>query len=331
MTAPVQLRVALAQVDTRVGDLDGNADLVVDWTRRATEEGAHLVVFPEMTLTGYPAEDLVLRESFARASEHTLVSLATTLSEQGLGGTAVVVGYLAHTEGTGPAPVDRVPTDADDHPGDANPRRGAPRNAAALLHGGAVVARYYKRHLPNYGVFDEARYFVPGTELPVVRLHGVDVALTICEDAWNPAGPILDQADSGAELIVNLNASPYAEGKLARRERMMATRAADASCALVYVNQVGGQDELVFDGGSMVFDAGGALLARSPQFVEDVMIVDLDVEPVYRKRLLDPRGRPSDLLLPIEATRGEEVEATEARRNSSEAPLLPAPVAEHLD
>jgi NAD+ synthase (glutamine-hydrolysing) len=129
---------------------------------------------------------------------------------------------------------------------------------------------------------------------------GVRVGVSICEDAWNPAGPILDQADSGAELIVNLNASPYAEGKLARRERLMATRAADASCALVYVNQVGGQDELVFDGGSMVFDAHGEVIARSPQFVEDLLIVDLDVDPVYRKRLLDPRGRPTDDLLPVE-------------------------------
>ena len=168
-----QLRVAMAQVDTRVGDLAGNAEVVTRWTGRAAGAGAHLVVFPEMTLTGYPPEDLVLRESFARASEHALVDLAAELDRQGLGAVAVVVGYLAHTEGSGPAPVDRVPTDADDVPGDANPRRGAPRNAAALLYGGEVVVRYYKRHLPNYGVFDEARYFVPGTELPVVRLHGV--------------------------------------------------------------------------------------------------------------------------------------------------------------
>src|SRR5689334_21226017 len=124
-----------------------------------------------MTLTGYPAEDLVLRESFAQASERALVDLAADLDRQGLGGLAVVVGYLAHTEGTGPAPVDRMPTDADDHPSDANPRRGAPRNATALLYGGDAVVRYYKRHLPNYGVFDEDRYFAPGTELPAVRLH----------------------------------------------------------------------------------------------------------------------------------------------------------------
>ncbi|MDP9391267.1 MAG: NAD+ synthase, partial [Actinomycetota bacterium] len=185
---PVQLRVALAQIDTRVGDLPGNVDLVRTWTAKAAQAGAHLVVFPEMTLTGYPPEDLVLRESFARASEQALVDLAGSLAERGLGDVAVVVGYLAHTEGIGPAPVDHPPAEDADRPGDANPRRGAPRNAAALLHGGEVVVRYYKRHLPNYGVFDEARYFVPGTELPVVRLHGVDVALTICEDLWVEGG-----------------------------------------------------------------------------------------------------------------------------------------------
>ena len=192
--------MGLAQVDTRVGDLAGNADLVRTWTAKAAGDGVHLVVFPEMTLTGYPAEDLVLRESFAHASQHALVDLATRLAEDGLGQVAVVVGYLAHTEGSGPAPVDQPPTD-DDRPGDANPRRGAPRNAAALLYGGEVVARYYKRHLPNYGVFDEARYFVPGTELPVVRLHGVDVALTVCEDLWVEGGPcgVAGQAGVGAK------------------------------------------------------------------------------------------------------------------------------------
>src|SRR5919107_4233104 len=181
----------MAQVDTRVGDLEGNAALVVEWARRAASDGAHLVVFPEMTLTGYPAEDLVLRESFARASEQALVDLAGTLDREGLGELAVVVGYLAHTEGQ--ARVDTPPSDEetldDERPGDANPRRGQPRNAAALLHGGRVVGRYAKRHLPNYGVFDEARYFVPGTELQVVRFHGVHVALTICEDLWVDDGP----------------------------------------------------------------------------------------------------------------------------------------------
>ncbi|HEX2550456.1 MAG TPA: nitrilase-related carbon-nitrogen hydrolase, partial [Nocardioidaceae bacterium] len=200
-----QLRVGLAQVDTRVGDLSGNAELVRTWAVKAAASRAHLVVFPEMTLTGYPAEDLVLRESFARASEQALVDLAGALADDGLGDLAVVVGYLAHTEGAGPAPVDHPDTE-DDRPGDANPRRGAPRNAAALLHGGEVVTRYYKRHLPNYGVFDEARYFVPGNELSVIRLHGVDVALTICEDLWVEGGPCGVAGQAGVDLVVSPNA-----------------------------------------------------------------------------------------------------------------------------
>ncbi|KGH47277.1 NAD+ synthetase [Modestobacter caceresii] len=273
------MRVALAQVDTRVGDLAGNAELVVEWTQRAAGRDAHLVVFPEMTLTGYPAEDLVLRESFARASEQTLVELAGTLAEQGLGGTAVVVGYLAHTEGAGPAPVDAIPTDADDAPGDANPRRGAPRNAAALLHGGEVVARYHKRHLPNYGVFDEARYFVPGTELPIVRLHGVDVALTVCEDLWVEGGPCGVAGQAGVDLVVSPNASPYERAKDDLRLPLVQRRAAEANAPIVYCNQVGGQDELVFDGDSLAVSAAGELLARAPQFVEHLLTVDLAVDP----------------------------------------------------
>ena len=274
-----QLRVAMAQVDTRVGDLAGNADVVGRWTRRAAAAGAHLVVFPEMTLTGYPPEDLVLRESFARASEQALVDLAADLAGQGLGGTAVVVGYLAHTEGSGPAPVDRTPTDDDDAPGDANPRRGAPRNAAALLHDGEVVVRYYKRHLPNYGVFDEARYFVPGTELPVVRLHGVDVALTVCEDLWVEGGPCGVAGQAGVDLVVSPNASPYERAKDDLRLPLVRRRAAEARATVVYCNQVGGQDELVFDGDSLAVSPDGELLVRAPQFVEHLATVDLTIDP----------------------------------------------------
>jgi NAD+ synthase (glutamine-hydrolysing) len=263
---PVQLRVGLAQVDTRVGDLSGNAELVARWTAKAADAGVHLVVFPEMTLTGYPPEDLVLRESFATASEKAVVELAATLAEQGHGDVAVVVGYLAHTPGHGPAPVDHPPID-DDRPGDANPRHGAPRNAAALLHGGEVVVRYYKRHLPNYGVFDEARYFVPGTELPVVRLHGVDVALTICEDLWVDDGPCAVAGEAGVDLVVSPNASPYERNKDDLRLPLVRRRAEQARAPVVYCNQVGGQDELVFDGDSMVVAADGVLLARAPQFV----------------------------------------------------------------
>jgi NAD+ synthase (glutamine-hydrolysing) len=272
-----QLRVGLAQVDTRVGDLAGNAELVSSWTRKAADDGVHLVVFPEMTLTGYPPEDLVLRESFAHASERAVVDLATTLAEQGLGDVAVVVGYLAHTEGSGPAPVESIPAD-DDRPGDANPRRGAPRNAAALLYRGEVVARYYKRHLPNYGVFDEARYFVPGTELPIVRLHGVDIALTVCEDLWVERGPCGVAGQVGVDLVVSPNASPYERSKDDLRLPLVRRRAAESRAPILYCNQVGGQDELVFDGDSLVVSADGELLARAPQFVEHLLTVDLSFE-----------------------------------------------------
>ncbi|MGY1836420.1 NAD+ synthase [Blastococcus sp. SYSU DS0510] len=275
---PVQMRVSLAQVDTRVGDLAGNSDLVVRWAAEAAGSGAHLVVFPEMTLTGYPPEDLVLRESFARASEQALVDLAARLAADGLGDLAVVVGYLAHTEGSGPAPVDEPPTD-DHRPSDANPRRGAPRNAAALLHGGEVVVRYYKRHLPNYGVFDEARYFVPGTELPVVRLHGVDVALTVCEDLWVEGGPCGVAGQAGIDLVVSPNASPYERAKDDLRLPLVRRRAAEARAAILYCNQVGGQDELVFDGDSMAVSPTGELLARAPRFVEHLLTVDLALDP----------------------------------------------------
>jgi NAD+ synthase (glutamine-hydrolysing) len=275
---PVQLRVGLAQVDTRVGDVAGNAELVTTWTAKAAGDGVHLVVFPEMTLTGYPPEDLVLRESFAHASERAVVELAGTLAEQGLGEVAVVVGYLEHTEGSGPAPVDHPPTD-DDRPADANPRRGAPRNAAALLYRGEVVVRYYKRHLPNYGVFDEARYFVPGTEMPIVRLHGVDVALTVCEDLWVEGGPCGVIGMAGADLVVSPNASPYERAKDDLRLPLVRRRAREARATVLYCNQVGGQDELVFDGDSLVVNAAGELLARAPQFVEHLLTVDLSIDP----------------------------------------------------
>ncbi|HEY4603731.1 MAG TPA: nitrilase-related carbon-nitrogen hydrolase, partial [Blastococcus sp.] len=273
---PRQLRVALAQVDTRVGDLAGNAELVSTWTAKAAEDGVHLVAFPEMTLTGYPPEDLVLRESFAHASEQAVVDLASTLAERGLGEIAVVVGYLAHTEGSGPAPVESIPAD-DDRPADANPRRGAPRNAAALLYRGEVVVRYYKRHLPNYGVFDEARYFVPGTEMPIVRLHGVDVALTVCEDLWVEGGPCGVAGQAGVDLVVSPNASPYERAKDDLRLPLVRRRAAEARATVVYCNQVGGQDELVFDGDSLAVSPTGELLARAPQFVEHLLAVDLEL------------------------------------------------------
>ncbi|HMA47875.1 MAG TPA: nitrilase-related carbon-nitrogen hydrolase, partial [Frankiaceae bacterium] len=255
-----QLRVALAQVDPTVGDLDGNADLVSTWTKAAGQRGTHLVAFPEMMLTGYPPEDLVLRGSFVAASRAALERLARRLADEGAGEIAVVVGYL-----------DRSP---DPAPAVGRPA-GEPQNCAAVLWRGAVVARYAKHHLPNYGVFDEFRYFVPGGAFPVMRLHGVDVGLTICEDLWQEGGPIAVARAARVGLVVCVNGSPYEQGKSYTRDALAARRAREAGAALAYVNMVGGQDELVFDGDSLVVDADGALLARAPQFDEGLLVVDL--------------------------------------------------------
>jgi NAD+ synthase (glutamine-hydrolysing) len=257
------LRIALAQVDPTVGDLAGNAALVRDWTRQAAQAGAQLVAFPEMMITGYPVEDLVFRESFVAASRATLEQLAADLAASGLGEIAVVTGYL---DADGPARLGA----------DSSPGRG-PRNALALLHGGRVVTRYFKHHLPNYGVFDEDRYFVPGDTLVVARVGGVDVALTVCEDLWQAGGPFTVARQAAAGLVLNINASPYELNKDDVRLPLVRRRGAEAGAAVAYVNMVGGQDELVFDGDSMVVAADGEVLARAPQFVEHLMVVDVDL------------------------------------------------------
>jgi NAD+ synthase (glutamine-hydrolysing) len=258
-----RLRVALAQVDPTVGDIEANTAIVLAESRRAAQAGAHLVAFPEMMVTGYPVEDLVFRESFVAASRATVGKLATTLVEQGFGNLAVIVGYL---DADGPA---RTSAEATrDH---------GPRNAAAVLHRGRVAATYFKHHLPNYGVFDEDRYFVGGDTLTVVRLCGVDIALTICEDLWQCGGPFAVAASAGVGLVVNINGSPYELDKDDVRLPLVARRAAEAGATVAYVNMVGGQDELVFDGDSMVVAADGTLLARAAQFQEALLILDLDL------------------------------------------------------
>jgi NAD+ synthase (glutamine-hydrolysing) len=263
-----QLRLALAQVNPTVGDLAANSALVLDRAIRARKAGAQLVVFPELVLTGYPVEDLALRTSFVDGSRTALDRLAAGLLAAGLGDLAVVVGY-----------VDRV--DAAERNVAERPRvgvpKGEPQNAAAMLLGGRTVARYAKHHLPNYGVFDEFRLFVPGRDLTVVRLHGIDVAIAICEDLWQEGGPVALTRAAGAELLVVPNASPYELDKDDVRLELVARRAAEAGCPLAYVNLVGGQDDLVFDGDSIVVDAAGRVLARSPKFDEDLLVVDLDL------------------------------------------------------
>ncbi len=247
-----QLRLALAQVNPCVGDLAGNATMIAVSCREATAAGAHIVVFGELALTGYPVEDLALRESFATGSGQALNALATRLAEDGCGELAAVIGYL----------------DRDVH---------GPRNAAAVLYRGRVVARQFKHHLPNYGVFDERRYFIPGTTLTVFRLHGLEIGMVICEDLWQVGGPITALAHAGVDLVVAPNASPYEREKDDTRLTLVARRATEASAPLAYANLVGGQDELVFDGDSMVVGARGELLVRAPQFCEQLLVLDLDL------------------------------------------------------
>jgi NAD+ synthase (glutamine-hydrolysing) len=259
-----QLRVGLAQIDTTVGDLSGNVELVSTWVAHARGAGCHAVVFPELTLTGYMPEDLVLRRSFVDASLAAVQSLALRLADEGAGEIAVVVGY-----------VDRSHRPS---PGTGRPA-GEPQNAAAVLWGGQVVATYAKHHLPNYGVFDEFRYFVRGDHFPVLRLHGVDVGLVICEDLWQEGGPVSVAREAGVGLLLCPNASPYERGKDDTRGALVARRALEAGAAIAYVNLVGGQDELVYDGDSLVVTADGTLVARAPVWEQGLVTVDLDLPP----------------------------------------------------
>ena len=246
-----RIRVAACQINTVVGDLGGNVDRTLAALAEAEGAGSDLAVFPELTLTGYPPEDLLGRPAFV---EDNLAALAAVVA--GTGACAAVVGY-----------VDVAPS-------------GRLWNAAALCRDGEVLGRYVKRILPNYGVFDEQRWFAAGTGPAVVAVvAGVPVGTTICEDMWFPDGPMADQAAAGARLLVNLNASPYSRGRREERLAVLARRTEETGCAIVYVNQVGGQDELVFDGASVVVDAEGAVVAGARQFVEEVLVVDVEVEP----------------------------------------------------
>ncbi|MFF1969465.1 NAD+ synthase [Streptomyces sp. NPDC058232] len=257
-----QLRLALNQIDSTVGDLAGNTEAIVHWTRHSAGQGAHLVAFPEMVLTGYPVEDLALRPSFVEASRDALRALAARLDAEGFGELPVVVGYLDRSE-------------------KAQPRygqpAGAPQNAAAVLHRGQVALSFAKHHLPNYGVFDEFRYFVPGDSMPVVRVHGVDVALAICEDLWQDGGRVPAARAAGAGLLLSINASPYERDKDDTRLALVRKRAQEAGCTTAYLAMIGGQDELVFDGDSIVVDKDGEVIARAPQFAEGSVVLDLDL------------------------------------------------------
>lgn len=259
------LRIALAQVNPTVGDLAGNAELVRRGAASAADQGARLAVFPEMVLTGYPVEDLALRPSFQDASRAALQTLARDLADDGLGDLPCLVGYL-----------DFLDDAAEQAPG--RPRR-APVNAAALLQGGEVRHRYVKHHLPNYGVFDEARYFVPGNEPLVLDVDGVSVAVAICEDLWQEGGPVTWARERGCDVLAVLNASPYERDKDDVRLALCQSRARESGATLVYVNMIGGQDELVFDGDSLVVAPDGTVLARAPQFEPALLVVEVGIAP----------------------------------------------------
>jgi NAD+ synthase (glutamine-hydrolysing) len=244
----MKLRIALAQVNPTVGDLAANAALVRANVATAQEAGAHIVVFPEMVLTGYPVEDLALRPSFQIASQGAIAELA----EQLTGEIVAIVGYLDQVDG-------------------------APQNMVAVISGGAIKARYAKCHLPNYGVFDEFRNFVPGDKTLVVRIHGVDVGIAICEDLWIDGGITSQLAARKPGLVIVPNGSPYERNKDDVRLALVTKRARQAGAPLVYVNMTGGQDDLVFDGDSIVVGADGAVIARAPQFEDGVAVVDIDV------------------------------------------------------
>ncbi len=257
------LRVALAQVNVTVGDLVGNTQKIRTAMQDAHKAGAHIVCLPELALTGYPPEDLLLKPGFVDANIRALDELRE--ASRTLSGLTAVIGF-----------VDR---DHDIY------------NAAAVVHEGTLTGVYHKHFLPNYGVFDENRYFQVGQRAPLFLIHGVHVGINICEDIWYPTGPMTRQAFAGAEVILNINASPYNAGKSVVREEMLSTRAADNGVIVAYLNMVGGQDELVFDGDSMVFNEQGTLIARAKQFEEDTLVVDLDTASVFRSRLHDPRRR----------------------------------------
>ena len=259
-----RVRVALAQLNPTVGAIEANARLVIAWMDRARALGADVVAFPELVLTGYPPEDLVFKPAFIEANLRALAHVASHSK-----GLTAVVGFV----------------DKDDDT----------FNAAAMLHDGAHVGTYHKQYLPNYGVFDENRYFQAGTESPVFTLGDRVLAANICEDIWYPTGPTTVQALAGADLVISINASPFHAGKAKFREKMLATRAADDLVCLAFVNTVGGQDELVFDGQSFIFDERGERVARGRAFEEDLVVADLELDNVFRARLHDSRRRKEKL------------------------------------
>jgi NAD+ synthase (glutamine-hydrolysing) len=255
-----KLRLAMAQINTTVGDLDGNTSKILDYIQQAKTQQADLVAFPEMAITGYPPEDLLFQTSFIQANIQKMHQVVS--ASQGI---TVVVGFV----------------DSQDNI----------YNAAAIAHNGQLLGIYHKIYLPNYGVFDEDRYFKAGNQCPVFVINGIHIGINICEDIWYPTGPTTVQRKAGAEVIVNINASPYYAGKRVFREDMVSSRASDNGVYVSYTNMIGGQDELIFDGGSTIFDKVGKIVARGKQFEEDLVVADLDVDDIFNHRIQNSGSR----------------------------------------
>ena len=284
------LRLALGQFNPTVGDIPGNTARIIELIDEARASHADLVAFPELAVTGYPPEDLLFKPSFLSDNNAAVQRIAAAAR-----GIAVIVG---------------CPALPSNHAGDDI------ANAAAIINDGRILDWYRKMYLPNYGVFDEDRYFRKGDLCPVYVINGCPVGINICEDIWYPVGPIVVQRDAGAEVIVNINASPFHAGKAAQRERMIATRAADNGVFVAYLNTVGGQDELIFDGASIVCAPDGSVIARGPSFEDRLIVADLDVDSVFRQRLRDPRPRKENPEILREVGQASVVRISDYRRGS---------------
>jgi NAD+ synthase (glutamine-hydrolysing) len=293
------IRFGIAQINSIVGDLSGNTVKIMQSIDEAKSLGVDLLTFPELAITGYPPEDLLLKPQFIRQNKECLDKIIEHSS-----GIAIVVGF--------------VDSDADIY------------NAAAVLYNQNLVGVYHKFYLPNYGVFDENRYFQAGKECPVFIIYGIGIGITICEDIWYETGPATVQASAGARLLVNISASPYHAGKGLSRERMLATRAADNVAIVAYDNLVGGQDELVFDGNSVIFSERGEPIARGRQFEEDLVVTDLDMESVFRSQLHDPRRRKETPWAKEELERATKIEVSREYPAVAK-PHLPPRQVERLD